>query len=1582
MRIGCSCPKLKRIPQSVGLGVGMFQAVILGRANCLVWKTNSFREDQRASFTDLVVLRRKDSERTVDSMSVKHEPRRCLKSIELTQAQTFLSGCVYRQGCLTVLSCRLVDTQAASTETVRLRLENGGSPCAGRVEVHYSGLWGTVIDYNWDLADANVVCRELGCGTALSAPHSAHFGQGTGPVATGKVLCTGTERALRDCSSAKWGHYTNPHANDAGVICSEHRAPRLGPANSQGSGRLEVQFGDTWKSVCGLDWDLKNAHVVCAQLHCGVAASVSSSAHSGGSTLLMANEIFKCAGNENQLGKCRRSSSTHQDCSGHNNVTLTCSDFQPPEYFSFGLPSYLFCTIFVEEVTWLQQTTAAKHTSIPEVDVSFHRKGTEKKLREEIERFVREAKFLWVWDSCTQFYFIACIGISPVVKRLDKLISLIFISRLVDTQAESTETVRLRLENGGSPCAGRVEIHYNGLWGTVHSNYWGMRDATVVCRELNCGSAVSAPRFAHFGAGSGPIVTRKVWCNGTERALRDCASVEWGHYTYSHANDAGVICSEHRSPRLVPGNSQCAGRLEVQFGDTWKTVCGLDWDLKNANVVCAQLHCGVAVSVSSSAPSGDSTLLVANEVFKCAGNETHLGKCPHSSSILQDCSGHNNVTLICSGRVVNTQAESKESVSLRLENGDSPCAGRVEIHYKGLWGAVDDYNWDLPDANVVCRELDCGAAVSALGGSHFGPGSGPIVIGNVWCSGTEHALRDCPSVEWGYDNRSAPHTNDSGVICSEHRVPRLVHINSPCSGRLEVKFGDTWKTVCSLEWDLKNANVICAQLHCGVAVSVSSSAHSGDSTVPMGNEVFKCAGNETQLGKCPRSSSIHQNCSGLNNVTLTCSVSHILLDLYLLQLHCFNTNHSYFNPNFTKINACWYFYSRSLHLHLLKDYGTLSELYASPVDPNAFCVADENWWPRLVNGGSRCDGRVEIYYNGSWGRPLHTLWDLNAAHVVCRQLGCNYAFETHKSSKYKHIQLRLSDGGSHCAGRVEIYYKGTWGSVCDDSWDVMGAEVVCRQLGCGNALDMTFPSSNGLGSGPVWLKHVKCSGNESFLWECPSAQLGEQDDCSHKEDVRIMCSEHKEMRLVNGKHRCEGRVEVFYNETWGTVCSESLDNRDAEVICKQLHCGTLQSIEHEAQVFGAGTGPIWLDEINCLTGESTLWECQRNPWGQHNCEHREDAGVVCSGNDVTKDQLHSSNSCHRQSDLQHSVHLDGENSNCSGRVEIMCDERWGTLCGDSWDITDANVVCRQLRCGFALSVHGRSAVSQAKSVIWQNDVKCKGSESSLFDCLSPGPAQSECNHKEVASVICSGSELLTTSPSSPPAGINDDTTINVHIGIMSLINDIDADGHESKSISIPVVACLTLGVLLIFDLISLLVVMQRKLQMKDMTIPDFLRGRCPYCSVNVVPISSPDLHELEEFHTNVASDINAELLRLFNVFVSIVFCVNELHRPMSFINLWLNKFHLNKIPKDHDFARRLNLTIPLRILFFFQVICASIDSLNRIEYYTGHSLSDNNPGSENPEAISNTVPGRQFETNPSLSSSMASPHQSGRSTEN
>ncbi|XP_015746846.2 deleted in malignant brain tumors 1 protein-like, partial [Python bivittatus] len=102
-----------------------------------------------------------------------------------------------------------------------VRLVNGRDYCQGRVEVRRDyGQWGTVCDDSWDQMDANVVCRELGCGIATGAVSGAYFGAGYGPIYLDEVQCNGNEYYFGDCANAGWGNHNCNHGEDAGVICS------------------------------------------------------------------------------------------------------------------------------------------------------------------------------------------------------------------------------------------------------------------------------------------------------------------------------------------------------------------------------------------------------------------------------------------------------------------------------------------------------------------------------------------------------------------------------------------------------------------------------------------------------------------------------------------------------------------------------------------------------------------------------------------------------------------------------------------------------------------------------------------------------------------------------------------------------------------------------------------------------------------------------------------------------------------------------------------------------------------------------------------------------------------------------------------------------------------------------------------------------------------------------------------------------------------------------------------------------------------------------------------------------------------
>ena len=109
---------------------------------------------------------------------------------------------------------------------------------------------------------------------------------------------------------------------------------------------------------------------------------------------------------------------------------------------------------------------------------------------------------------------------------------------------------------------------------------------------------------------------------------------------------------------------------------------------------------------------------------------------------------------------------------------------------------------------------------------------------------------------------------------------------------------------------------------------------------------------------------------------------------------------------------------------------------------------------------------------------------------------CNHAYLTL-------FTVRLVGGSSYNEGRVEVYYKGIWGTVCNDGWNDTYASLVCAQMGFGSSGSLAY---FGPGTGTIHLDNVICSVNDAILANCGHYGVGITVNCGHSKDAGVVCS--------------------------------------------------------------------------------------------------------------------------------------------------------------------------------------------------------------------------------------------------------------------------------------------------------------------------------------------------------------------------------------------------------------------------------------------------------------------------------------------
>ena len=113
----------------------------------------------------------------------------------------------------------------------------------------------------------------------------------------------------------------------------------------------------------------------------------------------------------------------------------------------------------------------------------------------------------------------------------------------------------------------------------------------------------------------------------------------------------------------------------------------------------------------------------------------------------------------------------------------------------------------------------------------------------------------------------------------------------------------------------------------------------------------------------------------------------------------------------------------------------------------------------------------------------------------------------------------MIEGRSYNEGRVEIYYNGVWGTICDDGYSSINTAVICKQLGFGSSGRHYSGAYFGQGSGPIWIDYLGCTGYETLLINCTHLGFNVSRSCSHSEDIGVRCygTQGMYMHTVNDK---------------------------------------------------------------------------------------------------------------------------------------------------------------------------------------------------------------------------------------------------------------------------------------------------------------------------------------------------------------------------------------------------------------------------------------------------------------------------------
>lgn len=858
---------------------------------------------------------------------------------------------------------------------------------------------------------------------------------------------------------------------------------------------------------------------------------------------------------------------------------------------------------------------------------------------------------------------------------------LLYIARTEPVDLNGTN--RLVLRGGSNPCEGQLEIHHDKIWGYVGDTNWEESTEKVVCRSTQCGEPLSAVDVIR-------LKDKDVWldeinCKGkTTGQLWDCEHPGFSATIYRPDQTKWMKCSDNITISLE--RYKCAGTVKYTDG----YFCGDTWDEDEANVLCKSLGCGTFKEIPKEyweVPEefeGSKKMVVncsgiegLDNLWQCAPQPNQ--KCSIPAFVI--CTDHKRLQIkwkqsnVCQGKLqieensnwrdykpekitadawcnqmycdkgISYTAESGKlkcsenvSVSLLSKGSTSKCYGEVHIKKNNAYYPVCGTVWSEKDAEVVCKELQCGKVISIKTprGDNY-PNNNGWIMDNVDCSGSESSLWYCKA-----KRNNIKCSSKAFVVCADSIAVRLEDGPGKCAGRVEINYEGQWQRATHQGWTLSNSAAVCHSLRCGKHRSASTEIFSQGSVKFLDKDV-KCDSDNSDISECIKGNTalsnkpvmitceghkmvfLEEQCSGQVGIDNGTGIFWLSgynktwnkesADAVCRQMHCgVSSSHGYISKN--KGKEVW--------IESYKCSSNAKSLFECDKEANNQndTIATVNCSGNIkVNLTKACWGNVNVCMGEMCGGVCNDTWTRDKSKMLCQNLQCGIpqaldglnprndykvivkSLHTAKEIrnlnqsnivKYEiedstckpayvvcsgSVEARLITTRSKCSGNVELKYEGQWLPVCKSALnDSQTQNIFCEQ--CGQPMTL-------LDFGPKKaearaIHQIKCQANKP-LEECEITASNEKCTLGG-----LQCSNWRNME-VKFNASCSGYVYVYSQGNKSAVSFEGWNRTEGETLCRDLKCGNFISGHGENTRV-----PFWDKTFSCGSQKpKNIWDCEK-----------------------------------------------------------------------------------------------------------------------------------------------------------------------------------------------------------------------------------------------------------------------------------------------------------------------------------------------------------------------------------------------------